>query len=101
MCKIEEFNQKFTDLGFVIDGDDYKYVKTSQRYIIINGQQHVQEQQQILHMRYVGDGCELDSESNEIEGTQFCEFEILDEYNHSITTICCSTINEFLGFINL
>lgn len=100
MSKIESINSELKKLGFKIDGDDYTYTKTSYSTIIYNGRPMQQEHKQVLNMKYIGDGCELDDSDNEIEGSELCGFDILDE-GHSVTTIFVSCVDDFLSFINL
>ena len=101
MSKIEQINKELENMGFVIKDNLYVLERISHNNIIINGRHMVQEQKHIFQMEYVGDGCELDDDHNEIEGTEFCGFDIKDENNCSLTTIYVSCAKEFHHFLNL
>lgn len=99
--RIDTINKELEDLGFNIDGNIYTLEKTYTQNIIINGRKMVQEHKQIFTMEYIGDGCELDEDHNEIEDSTFCEFDIKDENNCSVTVICVTCANDFRHFLNI
>lgn len=101
MTKIEEINKDLLNMGFTIDGENYIYEKVIHNQIIVNGQRMVQEQKVQIGMTYIGDGCELDENNNEIEGTTFCGFELKNENGESLMTVYVSDAKDFYYYINL
>lgn len=101
MSKIETINNELIDMGFTINDSIYTLEQTSAHTIIINGRRMVQEEKHILRMDYIGDGCELDENNNEIEGTEICGFDVKDEDGNSLTTIYISSGKDLLNFINI
>ena len=101
MSKIEQINKELENMGFVIKDNLYVLERISHNNIIINGRHMVQEQKHIFQMEYVGDGCELDENNNEIEGTEICGFDVKDEDGNSLTTIYISSGKDLLNFINI
>lgn len=101
MSRIESIKQELLDFGFINDGNFFIHEKEINHTIVINGVPHNQTQRQIFKMEYIGDGCELDSESNEIEGTEFSGFDIKDENDDSVTTIYIKNLEELRYYVAL
>ena len=101
MRKIDSINKGLEKLGFKIDGERYSFVQVSYHTMVINGQPIKQTQEHVLNMLYIGDGCEVDENHNDIEGTELCGFDIRDEEDHSLTTIFVATLDDFMSFIGL
>ena len=101
MSTFELIHKELQDFGFEVEDKLYTYVKTVQHQMIINGVPHVQEHKQLFRMEYIGDGCELDNEHNELEGTEFCGFDIKDEENYSVTTIFIKCLKDLLFYVAL
>lgn len=102
MSLIETINQELIEAGFTVNDNLYTIEKVYQSgYMIINGVRHVQEQKQIIQLEYIGDGCELDDERNEIEGTEFCGFDIKDNEGGSLTTVYIKSLDELRFYINI
>lgn len=102
MSKYDTIKQGLIDKGFSVNEEElFTFERVSQNHIVINGQHAIQEQKHIFQMKYIGDGIELDSENNEIEGSEFCGFDVLDEEGHSITTIYVQELEQFRHFLRL
>lgn len=98
---IESINKELQEIGFDIDEKLYTLEKTFYNRMIINGREHVQEQKTIFQMEYVGDGCELDSDGNEIEDTCFCGFDIKDTDGYSLTTVFVTCLEDIRYYVNI
>lgn len=103
MSKIDLINQALLEVGFIIEDVKYKYEHVSAtQHIVVNGKHHIQEQRNIFCMLYIGDGCELDEDHNEIEGTEICGFDILDkEDGYPVTTVYVSDVDQLRRFLRL
>lgn len=102
MSRIETINQQLLDAGFVINDHEYIFEKMVQTgYMIINGVKHVQEEKRVLKMEYIGDGCEIDCDGNDIEDADFCGFDIKDENGYSLTTIYITNIDDLIFYVNI
>lgn len=101
MAKIDSLNEELLEVGFTIDNDEYTFEKVAYRTIIINGVRREQQQTQIFMMRYIGDGCELDDDNNEIEGTEMCGFDILDENKQTVHTIFITDSEQIRTLVQL
>lgn len=102
MSLFDTIKQGLVDKGFTVDDENlFTFERVQQNHIIINGQHAIQEEKHILQMRYIGDGCELDNKGNEIENSEFCGFDILDEQGHSVTTLYVQEVEQFRHFLRL
>lgn len=100
--KFDTIKEGLVNAGFMVDDNNkFTFEKIHQNHIIINGQHGIQEEKHIFQMQYIGDGCELDDDHNDIEGKEFCGFDILDEGGHSVTTIFVSDVDDFRKFLRL
>ena len=90
----EDLKKDFINNGAHIDGDIIMVDKlVGYQDMIINGQQHRQEQYQRVAIRYIGEGCVMgeDSEDDDI----FYEFNLLDENGNPGDTICIDSFKDF------
>lgn len=101
MSKIDLINQGLIEVGFIIDGIEYSYQKEIQHNLIVNGVHQVHYQTQLFLMKYIGDGCEVDENHNDIEGTEFCGFDILDEEKYPVHTIFVDNIEQLRSLLRL
>lgn len=101
MSKLDLINQTLTDLGFIIEDVRYTFEKVSYNHMVINGRHHTQEQKQIFTMLYIGDACEVDDDHNDLEGTEMCGFDILDENEYPFTTIFIEDANDLRFYFRL
>ena len=102
MSLIESINQELIEVGFTIDDNMYTFERTVQTgFMVINGVRHVQEQKQTFLREYIGDGCEVDNEGVDIDGTHFCGFDLKDEGGYSLTTVYVKNLDELRCYINI
>lgn len=102
MTKFEIIKDGLLNKGFTVDDESvFTFEKVSYNHIIINGQHATQEEKHIFQMKYIGDGCEIDPDGNDIKGTEFCGFDVLDEGGHSVTTIYVQELEQFRHFLRL
>ena len=103
MSKIDLINSALLDVGFIIDDIKYKFEHViSVQHVIVNGKHHQVENKGYLHMLYIGDGCEVDETHNEIEGTEMCGFDILDEEDgFPVHTVFVDGVEQLRSFLRL
>ena len=101
MSKLEAINQALIEIGFIIEDVMYTLERKSQKHFVINGQHQVQEFTHIFKMSYIGDAIFLDDENNEIEGSELCGFDVLDEQEHSLTTLYVESVNDLRYYLNI
>ena len=100
-AKLESLIPDLEEIGFKIDENKFTFDRISYSTMIVNGQPFRQEHHNTLTLLYIGDGCEVDEEGNDIEGTEFCEFDILDEEGHGMMVVGISNIENLKSMIGL
>ena len=103
MGNLNSIYQKLIEVGFVENGDEYKFEHVQQQQIIINGVPHVNETKRVIRVKYIGDGCELDEDNNNIDGTEMFGFNIYagEESTYPETTVYVTDhvqLGQILGF---
>lgn len=99
MSKIEEFKFEIEKLGFKIEGDVFTLTQVQRQQMFVNGRPMVQENKHELKLEYIGDGCEVDDEGNDIEGTEMIGLNIIQD-DVLRETIYIRDFNEFKEYIS-
>ena len=99
MSKIEEFKFEIEKLGFEIEGDVFTLTQVQRQQMFVNGRPMVQENKHELKLEYIGDGCEVDDEGNDIEGTEMIGLNIIQD-DVLRETIYIRDFNEFKEYIS-
>lgn len=103
MGNLDSIYQRLTEVGFVESNDEYRVERIQQQHFVINGVPKINEIKHVLRLKYIGDGCELDENNKDIEGTEMHGFDIFvgDESTYPETTVFVTDhiqLGQMLGF---
>lgn len=94
MEAFEALKEEFKNNGFTIDGEMFVKEQISYSSMSINGRIFQQPRKNIFKMKYISDGTIAD-EDDSSDVTPLFQFDVLDENEEVIVTLCITCYDDF------